>query len=272
MKDIKQTSLRVVSFTLTELLVVIAILAILLSLLFPSLLNTIYHTQITSCAFTQKNIVVGMQVYADDFLDAYPKGPNYRGKMEALSRYKGNDSIRDIIKPYFGLLEKDFRCTGIANNYKSKDLDNAKSWDNLGTDFYMFFNCFQSSNNGWGAIGVYKDQQKVANPNLQMTHIGKTWSPMYTGHHTDTTVPAFSLFAADMKGNHIAPSFSPTESTHWSNKGKWTGGPSEYNYSFEDGHTELVPAYHDEKQLKLRYIGFPIALLEKWVVEEKPKQ
>ena len=60
-------------FTLIELLVVIAIIAILAALLFPSLRTAQESARRAVCAGNQKQILVGIALYADEHDDAKSK-------------------------------------------------------------------------------------------------------------------------------------------------------------------------------------------------------
>ncbi len=54
------------SFTLLELIVVVAIMAILVSILLPSLLNARVEAKVAVCASNQKQIGEGMYGYSSD--------------------------------------------------------------------------------------------------------------------------------------------------------------------------------------------------------------
>jgi len=59
-------------FTLIELLVVIAIIAILMSLLLPSLNKSREMGRSIACMANLKNLNVGLQTYVDNYADKYP--------------------------------------------------------------------------------------------------------------------------------------------------------------------------------------------------------
>ncbi len=61
------------AFTLIELLVVIAILAILAALLLPSLRASRERGRLASCASSLRQIYLGLEMYADDNNEFYPK-------------------------------------------------------------------------------------------------------------------------------------------------------------------------------------------------------
>lgn len=58
---------KCVAFTLVELLVVIAIISILAGMLLPALENAINASRTISCSSNQKQVLLGFQMYADDF-------------------------------------------------------------------------------------------------------------------------------------------------------------------------------------------------------------
>lgn len=58
---------RSLAFSLVEMLVVIAVIAVLLSLLQPSLTKLFHKTGITSCKFTLKNLGMAYHVYAEQY-------------------------------------------------------------------------------------------------------------------------------------------------------------------------------------------------------------
>ena len=69
-----------VAFTLIELLVVIAIIAILASLLLPSLSNSKEQARKTRCVSNERQIIYGTLLYADESRDYLPQGFSTDGK------------------------------------------------------------------------------------------------------------------------------------------------------------------------------------------------
>lgn len=87
-------------FTLIELLVVIAIIAILAALLLPTLGRAKEKARRTTCLNQQKQIALGLQMYADENDDLFPvqtsPGVNYFAKSNS-----GPNFLRAVI-PYTG--------------------------------------------------------------------------------------------------------------------------------------------------------------------------
>ncbi len=69
---------RIGGFTLIELLVVIAIIALLVSLLLPALKQARQVTWAVICASNQRQFVIGIGAYTNDWKEFYP-GPNTSG-------------------------------------------------------------------------------------------------------------------------------------------------------------------------------------------------
>jgi len=136
------------NFTLVELLVVVSVLAILLSLLFPSLERMLYNGKTTACVSKLKDISVGIFLYCDDNYDVYPtdtecyhfncnrctndgvRGVRAAASLSARSynSYKSANSVHyDLatpLKPYFGgFMKPAFHCPHMLENRSSYKQD-----------------------------------------------------------------------------------------------------------------------------------------------------
>lgn len=116
MFTIKQALNRASAFTLIELLVVIAIVAILATLLFPTLSAAKGKARRTICVNNLQQVNLGARMYADDSND---KAPNAGGGTFR--------SYKDIIKAYVGLhgapspQDKIFACPADTFFYSERD-------------------------------------------------------------------------------------------------------------------------------------------------------
>ena len=88
-------------FTLIELLVVIAILAILMSILFPSLKKVLYKSTIATCTTNIKQIATGLMLYTDDYYDQYPHNGAIRNRPLYSIKDRHIWDIGPAMEPYF---------------------------------------------------------------------------------------------------------------------------------------------------------------------------
>ncbi len=77
-------------FTLIELLVVVAIIALLISILLPSLARARETAKRAVCASNLKGILTGMKVYANNNRDFYPAAPHKKGLQPGAQGKNGN--------------------------------------------------------------------------------------------------------------------------------------------------------------------------------------
>jgi prepilin-type N-terminal cleavage/methylation domain-containing protein len=80
-------------FTLIELLVVIAIIAILAAILFPVFARAREKARQTTCTSNQRQIAVGLSMYAQDHDNKYPPNPGDTVWTKSLSSYLNDDKL-----------------------------------------------------------------------------------------------------------------------------------------------------------------------------------
>jgi prepilin-type N-terminal cleavage/methylation domain-containing protein len=108
-------------FTLVELLVVIAILGILIAIIFPVFARAREKTRQSVCLNNQKQLGMGMQMYADDYDGCLPPagvgdgGPGPSGNWAGVDTISGMcDPTKGAIYPY--VKTKDvYLCPSVRN-------------------------------------------------------------------------------------------------------------------------------------------------------------
>ena len=91
-------------FSLIEMLVVIAILAILISLLSPSLKSALYSSSHLLCKTHQREISLALLLYCDDNSDYYPTR-DVTGK-NPYTYMTWDLDLRDLMDPYPNIMDK----------------------------------------------------------------------------------------------------------------------------------------------------------------------
>ena len=139
-KSLKVTSSgKVKGFTLVELLVVISIIALLLSILMPSLNSVRAQAKRVACGSNIKNMGLGVVMYQHDYKGNFPTilwnpwmdKPNYwQGQLSVYLGWTGNADMtftyatkttRDLSK-YPDRLLNIFRCPSVKSSEKTRSV------------------------------------------------------------------------------------------------------------------------------------------------------
>ncbi len=95
-------SRRSAGFTLIELLVVVAIIALLISILLPSLSRARRQASRAVCQSNLRQIFLATEAYARDYGDRYPLAKNLHEDREQYAALGRAQYIQDALIPYVG--------------------------------------------------------------------------------------------------------------------------------------------------------------------------
>lgn len=93
---------RRTAFTLIELLVVVAIIALLISILLPSLSRAKRQSTRAVCQSNLRQQILATMMYAQEEHDRYPVGKNFEWEKYTYFILARADYIQDILIPYLG--------------------------------------------------------------------------------------------------------------------------------------------------------------------------
>ncbi len=249
---------RPIAFTLVELLVVIGIIAIMISILLPSLNKARQAAATVQCMSQMRQIGIFMQMYLNDNAGYYPISyadgaaatpPIYRGWDDLLSRYDGrqyNDAEQDSTT-----LRKDIAAQIRATNqlYLCPSENLASASDDL---YYLRTYMMPTARNGvvsldkWGVPnckGVWLSASNIifgAGPR-------KGWSARVS--RIKDTVGTLLLVEERYALNRLGGSYGTLIDDPWSGSAgqqTYNGYPplhsrgTQWNYLMCDGHVALL--------------------------------
>jgi prepilin-type N-terminal cleavage/methylation domain-containing protein len=274
---VRNSTKKAASFSLVELLVVISILAVLMSILSPSLRRMSHTSGDLKCSNNLKNIGVGYSIYADDHNDYYPDvlplpfsqrwKPRERYPFFYADKY-GYDR-RPQLRPYFGgYLGSTFICplTVEGGLEWGNDIEVDPKLPESHSD-YLFPN---KKIMGYSVfVGTFK-QDKISSFSSAAQRIGDPFRMAGDGANIPhPTLPISYALAGDvLKGMQIWSSGSylnsyiktlhqPSFSASYVAKPDIHGNPAKFdyiefstNYCFQDGSVKAVKGICHKASLK----------------------
>jgi prepilin-type N-terminal cleavage/methylation domain-containing protein len=171
-----------IGFTLIELLVVIAIIAILASLLLPSLVGAKERARRTNCKNSQRQLLVALHMYGDDNRQKLPSGASNPSVSEdddhlpVISEATSNNLI------HYLRTEKMVHCPSFAEYFINAQ--SQRSWDEQNYGYVIGYNYHGGhSNTPWPPIAGtntwISPQRLTDNPGLVLVSDMNDWSPGY---------------------------------------------------------------------------------------------
>jgi type II secretory pathway pseudopilin PulG len=262
-------------FSLVELLVVISILAVLMSLLTPSLNKMAFQAGLIGCKNNLKNIHLGLTLYVDDYNEFYPEFEGPRKYTNGIGASNWDDKrgyIIPLMEPYFGgSLNNTFMCLGSEEHsfWKStresyndnKVLDSSAPCDD-------WDRCRIGKGIGKAPQVPYQLYFNADFSPTKMVRVGDSFEVNASKRNGSEKNPneyvSFNILASDMSywdvnllgTNHIRSSNYKDEKLDYASGGPYFSTPMvNNNYLFEDGSTRLF-----EYDLLLPYSAMSTAL------------
>ncbi len=169
-------------FTLIELLVVIAIIALLLSIIIPSIKKAKEHARKLICGTNLHQIQIACVAYANDYKDYFPsRGEEYDGYPHSMINVDTDESLDEtFFKPYLSdMRDKVLFCPGALYRYRNAAMtDIDYDYDYI---MYQYFN-YPKNSFLW----------KMSQPNLtkysRARQIAPLWACLTVGYLDDVDV------------------------------------------------------------------------------------
>ena len=135
--------MRSEKFTLIELLIVIAIIAILLSLLLPSLTKARAVTQAAVCKSNLHQIDIATNLYRKNSNDRFPPRNHHMHNLYWIGKHFAADNVMRPLNPYVGVDDWDgevkiakcpndeIKYSALGNSYRSNTVNGYVGWKSL---------------------------------------------------------------------------------------------------------------------------------------------
>lgn len=222
------------AFTLPEMLAVVCVVAIVVSLLLPSLNQARYTARVALCATNIRQVTVGSLSYALDSTRNYPEDAQSGIRKQTYAAYP--EGLADYIGG--SVIPKDnrvLRCPQIESEGKPLADDNARHYQ-------VYYNVAGSLKSG--SVGINSSH---AIPNAPIEAMPRTDSTRLT---VRSSFFGGGIWESNIVASDIAQQWSAYVQTgHMRGGGRYTGGfgalkqwtsnaTATANYSFRDGRVE----------------------------------